>query len=115
MANKQKGEVALGDYILRYSMNALCELEDAAGMPPIKYLNSMGSNEEEFSPKAVRLIVWAGLTDNHEDVTLKEAGQIISTHGVPKVMEAVNLAFELSMPDAEDGEKPDEGKIKQAS
>lgn len=114
MANKQKGEVELGDYTLRYSINALCELEDASGMSAMQLANTLG-DEESFSVKTLRLMVWGGLVDNHEDITLKQAGEIINDLGAPKIMEAINKAFELSMPDAEDGEKPDEGKTKQAS
>ena len=114
MANKQKGEVALGDYTLRYSINALCELEDASGMSAIQLANTLG-DEETFNTKTLRLMVWGGLTDNHEDITLKEVGEIINDTGVAVVMEAITRAFELSMPDAEDGKKSDEGKTSQTS
>jgi class 3 adenylate cyclase len=109
MANKQKGEVALGDYTLRYSINALCELEDASGMSAVQLAMSL-SDEETFKIKSLRLMVWGGLIDNHEEITLKQAGDIISDFGAPKTMEAITKAFELAMPDAEDGEKSDEGK-----
>ena len=114
MANKQKGEVALGEYTLRYSINALCELEDASDMSAVQLAMSL-SDEETFKIKSLRLMVWAGLIDNHENVSIKQAGEIISDFGVAKTMEAITKAFEAGMPDAEDGEKPDEGKIKQAS
>jgi hypothetical protein len=83
-------------------------------MSAVQLATSLG-DEETFKIKTLRLMVWGGLVENHEDISIKQAGEIISDLGVPVIMDAITKAFELSMPDAEDGETPDEGKTKQAS
>lgn len=65
-------EIAGKAYCLRYSVNALCEVEARAG-------GSLdGLMEKQFS--ATRLLLWGALMEHQPDITLRGAGEIISEH-----------------------------------
>lgn len=109
MANPNRGEVALlvGDqeYKLAFSINAICELEDAMDMPVAKIADRL-NDAENIRMSLIRTVVWAALRDHHEDVSAKEAGRIASTVGVPAVMEAIGKAFTLAFPEAQGKANP---------
>lgn len=104
MANPHRGEVALtvGDleYKLSFSINAICELEDALDMPVAKVAEAL-NDSASIRMSMIRTVVWAALRDHHEAVTVKEAGQIATDAGVPVVMEAIGKAFTLAFPEPE--------------
>lgn len=57
---------------LRYSVNALCAVEDRAG-------GSLdGLMERQFS--ATRLLLWGAMTECQPETTLEAAGDLISRH-----------------------------------
>lgn len=99
MANRFKGEVSFdcGDkpYIMRFSANALCELEDALGMG-VNAVATQMSDPSTMRLTMVRTVFWAGLRDHHPDVTLHQAGEIITDLSLTKAMELVSKAFELA-------------------
>lgn len=96
MANKFKGEVKVTageqEYTLRFDMNALVELEDATGMPVPKLALSFG-DPEQMSYKLLRSMFWAGLLHHHPDVTVEEAGRIMSEIDLLEVIEKISEAF----------------------
>lgn len=100
MANKHRGEVALGDYTVSFSVNALADLEDLLGKP-IPQIAAAMNETDNISMVNVRALLWAGLQDNHE-VDLKTAGRIASDVGISVAMEAVGKAFALAFPDPAD-------------
>ena len=55
---------------LRYSVNSLCEVEDRAGMPIDRLMN------RQFS--ATRLLLWAGLTQCQPELSVRDAGDLIT-------------------------------------
>lgn len=118
MANKQKGEVALvalsKEWILKFSTNALCELEDLTGKSAIEVANSM-NDESKVTMKLLRQIVFAGLSENNPSPTIEDAGNIIDSVGFDVIGPKIAEAFILAFPAPEDGEAPNEGKTKQAS
>lgn len=87
MPNATRGEVAVGDYVLVYDFNALCEAEGAIGKP-ITALdwNSLGLMD-------MRALLWAGLQSRHPGITIKDAGAIAQKIGAGRVMEAVGEAM----------------------
>lgn len=103
MANPHRGEVALtvGDreYKLSFSVNALCELEDALALPVAKIVNLL-NDPENIRLSTVRTIIWASMRDHHEDVSVKDAGTIATEAGIPAVMEKIGAAMQLAFPDA---------------
>jgi len=56
-------------YRLRYTVNAMCEIEEKAGVP----LDALLKNQ--FS--AARLLLWGGLIELQPGVTRAEAGRIL--------------------------------------
>ena len=58
--------------VLRYTVNAMCAMEDCAGGALDAVL------ERQYT--AARLLLWAGMLDKRPGVTLAEAGEMISAH-----------------------------------
>lgn len=106
MANPVKGEVAfeaLGKrYVLSYSVNALCQLEEEIGESVIALSAKMQAGEGA-SIRMIRSIFRAGLLDNQGEITEKEAGDIMTEIGVAEASGLVEKAFALAFPDAPRG------------
>jgi tail tube GTA-gp10-like protein len=104
MSNPYKGEVEFTAdkkaYKLHYNINAMCELEDALGDSVISIANLM-SDPMRISVKTMRTMFWAGLRGNHGDITLVEAGDIMSAVGITESMALIARAFMMSFPEAE--------------
>jgi hypothetical protein len=105
MANLQKGEVSLpaGEqtYILSYSVNAFCHLEEADGRTFGEIIQEL-MDPKKVSIRQLRQFVHAGLLDHHPDLSLTDAGRIIMlAGGVNAVMEAVGRGLESSLPEKE--------------
>lgn len=96
MANKHRGEVALGDYTLSFSVNAICDLESALG-ESVTAIAARLSDPAGVSVSTLRSLLWAGLQDNHS-VSLKEAGKIMTDAGIAEAAEKVGEAFTLAFP-----------------
>lgn len=115
MANPHRGSVALqaGDraYTVSFSINALCELEAHLGVPIAQIAEGMNS-PEKVKLQDVRAVLWAGLQDNHEGLTIKEAGEAATLAGLPACMDAIGKAFELAFPQQEDDAKARPPKAK---
>lgn len=106
MANPHKGQVALSAdgrvYTLSFSINALCELEDAVG-ETVNAIAAQMSDGSRVKLKTIRTLVWAALRDHHPETSLEDAGDIIGAAGVPAAMEAIGEAFAKAFPEAEEG------------
>jgi hypothetical protein len=76
---------------LKYTFNALCELEDALGRPLLEIRNN-------FRVKDLRALVWAGLLHENPDLTLEEAGRLLDeAPSLEDVGDAVMMAVEMSV------------------
>lgn len=108
MANPNRGQVALNvgdlEYKLSFSVNSLCELEAALDLPIATIITTI-QNPKEVRLRFIRALMWAGLQDYHDEVTLKDAGLIVTDIGIQPAMEAVGTAFKLAFPDAPKGGK----------
>src|SRR5690606_10545533 len=113
MANPHRGSVALqvGDraYTLSFSVNAICELEDALGQPVAKIAADL-NDPENVRMSTVRAIIWAALRDHHSEVDLKGAGEIATEAGIPACMEAIGKAFNLAFPEEKEAARPRKAK-----
>lgn len=98
MANKLRGQVALGAHTLSYSVNALCELEDALGKPVVQIAAGL-SDASNMRLATVRTLMWAALRDHHSEVDLLGAGGIITEAGIGKAMAAISEALNVAFPD----------------
>ena len=80
------------EFVLLLDWNALCDLEDE--LPGI-----IKGDVDLESPKAVRLVFWAGLQARHE-IDKREAGTIITQLGPNRVAELITEAFAASFGEA---------------
>lgn len=105
MPNPHKGDIELkaGDatYVLRYSIDAICSLEDDLdkGFPAIA---AEMSDTAKVRISSVRQILLAGLREHHPELTLKQAGElIVSAGGAITVLGKIAEAFSAAFPEAE--------------
>src|SRR5574341_949045 len=110
MTNPHKGDVELevGDarYRLRFSIDAICRLEEATGMS-FALLAVKLSNPATQSVSLVRQVLHAGLSEAHPEIDLKPAGElIVPAGGVGAVMEKFNRAVELAFPEVKAAAAP---------
>lgn len=102
MANPHKGEVAFEadgkTYTLRYSIDALCELEAAVGKG-FPVIASEFSDPDKMSIRLARAILWAGLLEHHK-MTQREAGEVMAgAGGLLKVNPIIDRAIAAAFPE----------------
>lgn len=110
MANPHKGEVefeAVGKtYKLRYSTNAICELEDKLDRSFTSIARDIvdaAKQPEKVRFGTLRAIFWAGLQDCHPDLSVKDAGDLmVEVGGVAEAMQLISEAFVLAFPAQEE-------------
>lgn len=110
MTNPHKGEVEIevgeARYRLRFSIDAICHLEEATGMS-FALLAVKLSNPATQSVSLVRQVLHAGLSEAHPEIDLKAAGElIVPAGGVAAVMEKFNRAVELAFPEVKAAAAP---------
>lgn len=109
MANLHKGEVELkaGDstYILRYSIDAICSLEDDLNMG-FPVIAADMSDPRKMRISSIRKVFLAGLREHQPDMTLKRAGDlIVEAGGAAEVLGKIAEAFGAAFPEAEASDK----------
>lgn len=81
---------------MRLSVNEFCLLEDAFNAPIKEVLSSL-ENADGLRMNDLRKIVHAALNNKHNDLTVEEAGNIMTEYGpremVAKLTEALFAAF----------------------
>lgn len=108
MSNPHRGDVAFEAggkaYTLRYSANAICELETAFDKGFIAIATDMAAWEK--NPRlmrlgAIRTLFWAGLQDHHPDIDQKVAGELVlELGGIEKAADLIMEALKLAFPEA---------------
>jgi len=103
--NKHRGEVEFEadgkTYTLRYSIDAICEMEAATGRGFFAVTQEL-SDANAMQLSTVRAVLWAGLREHHPDVTLKEAGDlIVKAGGIMVVIGLLSQAITLAFPETE--------------
>ena len=94
MANKQKNEVSImldKKRTIRFTLNALAEIEDALGVPLSKL------SEVELGVKTVRTMLWAGLLHEDESLTERQVGNWVDFDNLEEVQTKVTEAFSMAM------------------
>lgn len=79
---------------LRFTLNALAELEDRYGT-----VDAAFDALEHNSIKAARCIIWAGLLDGDDTLTEKQVGALIDIDVLNSVMETLTDAVSDDMPE----------------
>lgn len=93
MANKHRGIVEINldrPRHLRYTLNALSEIEDKLGIP----LTEIGKTP--LGIKAVRVILWAGLIHEDPDLTVEAVGDLVDFGNFEEVQLKIAEAFEAA-------------------
>lgn len=94
-------------WTLKFSTNALCELEDELG-EGAEQLAAIMARPGTGKIKMLRLILKCALSDNHPDLTLIQVGELIDEVGIEKAMGMMQKALTIGMPVAEKGKtKPE--------
>jgi len=89
-------------YAFKYTVNSLCELEEAT---QYKDINQLMAAVQTGSIGAIRAMVWAGLIWDKPELTMKEMGKLMGDlSGMQQFAEAVGKAFVASSPDAPKGQ-----------
>lgn len=83
---------------LVYDLNAFVALEDLYGD-----VDKALAEFEKGSIKALRAVLWAGLVHEDESLTPLNAGSFIGMADIERVSEAMLIALEGSMPEADGG------------
>lgn len=95
--SKANGKVKLNEELyLKYTTNALVEFEDETGQEFMVVAANMEKGKVSF--KMLRALVWAGLIDCDEDITVKQAGNIIDDVGFEKTLEKAMDAIQAMFP-----------------
>ncbi len=79
-------------HILNYDANALVSFEEQTGITMGGIVDTF-SDQSKISMKFIRAMLWAGLLKTNRNITLPEAGDILSDAGMEDAMKAVQVAF----------------------
>lgn len=93
MANKQRGLVEIEldkKRTLRYTLNALAELEDVLGVP-LSELEGV-----QMGMKQVRAFLWAGLIHEDKELTLEQVGDMVDFENMKEVNDKITEAFKAA-------------------
>ena len=106
MGNPLRGEATFEvdgkQYRVRFSWNAAAEYEEAAGKPLSDALFDIA--RERLSARSLRAMLWAGLQEHHQDVTLKEAGRLIDKMGRKEAQRVMGVALRYFFPELDPAE-----------
>lgn len=109
MANAMRGEasfeVAGKKLTLLFDANAFCDIEDALSTPD----NQVGMSEilealqKGMNMKTFRAIFHGGLLAHHPEMTLRQAGAVISDLGFDEAAKHLGDAIRKAMPEKKKG------------
>jgi tail tube GTA-gp10-like protein len=106
VSNLVKGEVGFDAqgrrWTLIYSVNALCRMEDELGEGAMALAATM-ADPAKVRVGTLRTVFWAGLADNHPELTQDGAGALMTAIGLDTAMQHIAKAFTAAFPAAEGG------------
>jgi hypothetical protein len=101
--SKAKGEVGFdadGErFTLSFSIDALCELEEAAGCSMTK-IGETWADPSKPQLRLVKIAFWAALTENHPGLSMADAGKLMAAIGFVQASRLVLEAFALAFPES---------------
>lgn len=80
-----------------FDLNSFAELEESYGS-----VQAVLDEMAKGSIKALRLLLWAGLVHEQEDLTPKDVGRLIQFGDIPKLTDLLNSALEKAQPSPEE-------------
>jgi len=110
MANPHKGETGFDaggvSYTLRFSVDAICALEEIAGKGVVAIAADL-SDPERVSMSLLRKVLWAGLRQHHAELDLQAAGELIlAAGGLVAAMGLIGKALSAAFPEGGDPPPP---------
>jgi hypothetical protein len=106
--NPHKGEVALtaGDkaYTLRLSINAMVDVETLLDKGINEIITSLDPETVRIS--TLRALLWGALREHHPQVSIFDAGDLISEIGAAVAGEKIGEALKAAFPAAEPSSGP---------
>jgi hypothetical protein len=103
-ANPLKGEFGFTcggvEYVLVYTVDALCALEDRLNMSVVQIGEAFGGDPRLTF---LRIVFHAGLHEYHPDLTPKQAGELMQAYGLEKAGNMVGTAFMAAFGEPEAG------------
>jgi hypothetical protein len=92
-------------YKLRYSVDAMCALEEVCGGKGIIAIATDLQDPQKVSLTLIRKVIWAGLREHHPEVEVKAAGVLIEQiGGLMKAIELIQRGLEAASPEAKKGD-----------
>lgn len=80
-----------------FDLNSFAELEESYGS-----VQAVLDEMAKGSIKALRLLLWAGLVHEQDDLTPKDVGRLIQFGDIPKLTDLLNSALEKAQPSPEE-------------
>lgn len=111
-ANPHRGSVEFEiegkTYTLRYSINAICVLEERAGRTLLQLAEDL-KDITTLRMATIRDVLYAGLIEHHPEITVAAAGELIIAAGgaikvVAKFSDAMAAAYPA--PEAKESRRP---------
>ena len=96
----KKIEITLNDGVkreLRFTLNAMAELEDAYGSVD----KAFEALEQNNSIKALRKMLWTGLLHEENPMTEQQVGMLVDIQYMSALIDSLNGAFVSDMPTEE--------------
>lgn len=85
--------------VLRYDINALCELELVLGVSGVQ---ALAARLDDIGFGTLRAFVWAGVLHGDEQPTLRQVGSWIDAGRLEPIGVAIGEAFAAAFPDIDD-------------
>lgn len=85
---------------LRFSMNSLVAIQEATGLEP-EDIGKAFTGKLKFA--TIRLLLWAMLADEPDELTLKQVGAMITPERLPEIIQAITTAYGDSLPEPTGG------------
>ena len=114
MANKLAGEVEFEaegkTHILRLDVNALIATQAALRIEDDEKFWDLLMNRITGSMLGYRCLIYHGLKTSEPELTVEQAGQIITAFGSQKLLGLVAEAIKWALPEKKEAATPDKGK-----
>lgn len=113
MANAFKGQVSVTHenkrYMLTLDFNALADFEGETGKDPLAVLEAY-EDTGKIAMVDLRALFWAALVQEHPDLSIKDAGRIMSAN--PTALQQALAAVQVDQQDVPPGKAKAQGKAR---
>lgn len=105
MANRERGAVEIEafdrTFTLRFSFNAMCEIEDHFDKSFDEVMTSLNTKHPRLT--TLRGVLWGAMCENEPRPSLQNIGELVDELGAEAIGAAIGKAMEAAFPKSEDG------------